>query len=149
MDKKTLDKVFILIYPIQHSNTFPVKVGKEMGKTAWGKEDREKKREKKGEGEREGRKNGGLRERIGEKMNNLAKIKECKSLSPRLRKDWLNDFISTVNKWDSGIKVKQELEKQHCMLRSSVANVLQSVEHLRKKPTCRNKTYKIIPNKYQ
>lgn len=62
----------------------------------------------------------------------ITSLRECKSLSPKLRKQWLDNFINSVTNWEPGNKEIQSVEKDRNKIRCSVAKVLKSVEYIRK-----------------
>ena len=135
MDRKSLEKDFIMIYPIQHANSFPKTNGKyekaverrQIDEAEQIKEDDDYYKD-----EQKDDKNQEKAHQFVANIKKLSSIKECKSMSPKLRKDWLNEFISTVENWDHGCKEVKALEKKHGKLKSNVALVLKSVEHMSK-----------------
>lgn len=64
----------------------------------------------------------------------------CKSLSPKLQKKWLDNFIITVKNWETDSRELKSLEKEGYKIRTSLSKMLKSVEHIAKDP---NATLKI------
>ncbi|OMJ84532.1 hypothetical protein SteCoe_14339 [Stentor coeruleus] len=62
----------------------------------------------------------------------ITSLRGCKSLSPKFRKQWLDNFLNTVTNWESGNKEIESVEKDRDRIRFSVAKVLKSVEYIRK-----------------
>ena len=140
--KKSQGKLSIIIYPIKHSKTLPKspradidtgsksdsKVPDALSSCYDTNDIFRPKRAKVGE----------KRDYFPANISKLSSIKQCKSLSPRLRKDWLDDFIDTINLWNNGNKQVKALEKGQFHLKSSVAQVLKSVTNLRKPSKSKN-----------
>ena len=139
--KRSQGKLSIIIYPIRHSNTLPKSLRAEID-TASGT----------GSGSGSGlpdslssydandifrpkhAKIGEKRDYFPANISKLSSIKQCQSLSPRLRKDWLDGFIDTINLWNNDNKQVKALEKGQFQLKSSIAQVLKSV-NIHRKPS--------------
>ncbi|OMJ73698.1 hypothetical protein SteCoe_27574 [Stentor coeruleus] len=56
----------------------------------------------------------------------------CKSLSPKLQKKWLDNFIITVKNWETDSRELKSLEKEGFKIRSSLSKILKTVEDISK-----------------
>ena len=138
MERKSLEKTSILIYPIKHTNNTLTSPALEKENSDWLKsaifETFSEKNLLKDITRTLQVKKEDKRCSLPLSIQKLPTMREIKSLSPKLRKDWLENFISTVKTWDNKNKQIEELEKDQFKMRSSIAYILKSVESFRKIP---------------
>ena len=138
MERKSLEKTSILIYPIRHSKTLPKSPEPEKENSIWLKLTPTELLSEKCQSKKLlnpiPSKKGEKRCNLQLNLQKLSVIRECKSLSPKIRINWLDNFISTIGAWDKKNKQVEELEKDQFKIRSSIANILKSVDTYRKMP---------------